>query len=205
LVSHNINNKVQYWACNFYDDFLNKKANLLMGNLKQFTIESLAATREAWIQAAEDLDMPALDYEMVLDWAENHSNYGNANGDSFAYGIFLEGNSAAVAVVDIVYHQRVGADRGWLKMLSVKFSPEFAPEQVDANPEKLLQVLDIYAIATIGTIGLTGRHMARVVKLYGRNDSLMKLLIALKERLSAQISGDYSTKIEGRWLVISAT
>jgi len=176
-----------------------------MGNLKQFTIESLAATREAWIQAAEDLDMPALDYEMVLDWAENHSNYGNANGDSFAYGIFLEGNSAAVAVVDIVYHQRVGADRGWLKMLSVKFSPEFAPEQVDANPEKLLQVLDIYAIATIGTIGLTGRHMARVVKLYGRNDSLMKLLIALKERLSAQISGDYSTKIEGRWLVISAT
>lgn len=174
-----------------------------MTKLAQFTPETLAATRAAWLAAADQMEMPAFDYEIVLDWAEKHINYVGANGDSFAYGIFPNENAAAVAIVDIVYSQRAGADKGWLKMLSVRFSPEFAPEEVEESSEKMLQVLDIYSEATLGTILLTGEHTARVVKLYGRNESLLTLLIALKERLQAKMGEKLSTKMEGRWLVIS--
>jgi hypothetical protein len=88
-------------------------------------------------------------------------------------------------------------------MLRVTVGPALSPAVVDADATKLTQVVDIYAEATIGTIKLTGDHKARVIKLYGRDDSLLTLLVALHERLRVSLSDSAHTKMEGRWLVIS--
>lgn len=172
--------------------------------VSQFDAKLIEATREAWIDSAENLGIPSLDYERVLAWAESHLNYADANSpDSLAYGVFEDGEKEALAVIDVVYSKRPGPDVGWLKMLSVSLGPVLSPAQIDADPTKLAQVIDIYAEATSGIIQLTEAHKARVIKMYGRNDSLLKLLVALNERLRTTLPNCH-TKMEGRWLVVTA-
>jgi len=170
--------------------------------LIKFTDALLAETTESWITSADNIGIPSLDYEMVLAWAKSH--LANQTDNSHAYGIFEDDDDAALAIVDIVYTQRPGPDVGWLKMLSIYLSPMLAPSEIESNTDRLLKVLDIYAEAIIGTINLTSDHKARVVKLYGRNDNLLRLLVALKERLSATLNDKCHIKMEGRWLVIAA-
>lgn len=171
--------------------------------LKKFSNQTLEVTGESWISSAENLGIPSLDYEITLAWSKDHIDY-NANGDSLAYGIFESDSDEAVATVDIVYSLRPGPDVGWLKMLNVTLGPTLSPSEIDADTSKLAQVVDIYAVATVGTIALTNDHKARVIKLYGRNDNLLTLLIALKERLIVLLKDQCHIKMEGRWLVISA-
>lgn len=169
--------------------------------LKKFTPETLAATREKWSDSAKELDIPFLDYDVILGWSESHMGYANANGDSLAYGIFEGRSDFALAIVEIVYTQR---SRGnWLKMLSVKLGPMLAPAVVEADMAKMSEVIDIYAEATIGTVELTGSHKAKTVKLYGRNENLLKLLLILNERLRSLAADKFACKMEGRWLVIT--
>lgn len=170
--------------------------------LKQFTPESVAATKAKWKEEADELDIPFLDYEVLLDWVEKHINYEGANGDSIAYGIFSGKSNYALAIVEIVYTQRSGGN--WLKMLSVKLGPALAPAILETNALKIVDVIDIYAEAVVGTLVLTGSHKAKVAKLYGRNESLLKLLVALHERLKASVADKLVSKMEGRWLVIKA-
>lgn len=171
--------------------------------IKKFSDDTLTDTHDSWISTADGLGIPGIDYLTILAWAKNHTNY-SADGDSLAYGIFEDGTDGALAIVDIIYSPRPGPDVGWLKMLRVSLGPTFAPSEIDKNPDKMAQIIDIYAEATIGTIGLTGDHKSRVIKLYGRNDSLLALLNALNERLKVVLAGKCHTKMEGRWLIISA-
>jgi len=169
--------------------------------LKKFTPATLVTTRDQWVESAKELDIPFLDYDVILEWSANHICYENANGDSLAYGIFDGKSDCAIAIVEIVYTQRTGGS--WLKMLSVKLGPTLAPVVLESDMSKLVEVLDIYAEATIGTVTLTGSHKAKVVKLYGRNENLLRLLVALNERLKAIAADKFGCKMEGRWLVIT--
>lgn len=171
--------------------------------LAQFTAVTLQDTQNAWISSAENMGIPCIDYEKLLLWTASHIDY-TVSGDSFAYGIFDEDTTEAVAIIDIVYSRRPGPDIGWLKMLSVNVGPLLSAWEVDANPSKIAQVIDIFAEAIVGTIDLTSDHKARVVKLYGRNDHLLSTLIAINERLRAIGTAKFSSKMEGRWLVITA-
>lgn len=170
--------------------------------ISQFTPELLAATREAWLAAAERADIPSIEYEMNLDWAAKHIDYSNKSGDSFAYGIFSSQGGPALAIVDIVYRRMSGPDVGWLKMLTLMLSPDYAPMDGHDETGRLIKVLEVYAHAIIGTINLTGQHAARVVKLYSRSDSQYRMLLALNERLN---KGDkFKSEVQGRWLVLTA-
>jgi hypothetical protein len=176
--------------------------------LKKFTEDSLKSTIASWISSAENLGIPSLEYEVNLAWTENHIEYETDNNlltcSSLAYGIFESESDEAVAIVDIVYSHRSGPDIGWLKMLSVKLGPTLSPLEVDSDTSKLAQVIDIYAEAIIGTISLTSDHKARVIKLYGRNEKLLTLLVALNERLHILLKDTCHTRMDCRWLVISA-
>jgi len=171
--------------------------------LKKFETDTLVETENLWVSAADSLGIPSIDYLTVLRWAQGHVDY-TSEGDSLAYGIFDDSSNEALAIVDIVYSTRPGIDVGWLKMLRVSLNPSLDSSEIEKNPDKLAQVLDIYAEATLGTIALTGDHKSRVIKLYGRNDSLLALLSALNERLKVALAATCHTKMEGRWLVISA-
>jgi hypothetical protein len=178
-------------------------ANTVILNFCKFDASLLSSTKEAWITSADNLGIPSLDYEKTLNFAATHLvEEGSPNKDLFTYGVFEVNSSEALAVIDVIYKKRPGPDVGWLKMLSVDLSPTFSPTQVDASPEKLSQVIDIYSEAILGVLKLSDVHKARIMKIYGRNDSLLTLLIALNERLRA--TNLYATKMEGRWLVVSA-
>lgn len=172
--------------------------------LDKFSSETFKITSEEWIASAGSFGIPSLDYERVLEWARNRINYENVHNDSVAYGVFKDGAEESLAIVDIIYSKRPGPDIGWLKMIDISMSPAYSPTEVESNAEKLAEVLDIYSEAIIGTIQLTSNHNARVIKIYGRNDHLLQLLIALNERLRAKFTEKLTTKFEGRWLVISA-
>ncbi|WP_428718596.1 hypothetical protein [Undibacterium curvum] len=171
--------------------------------IDQFDQAKLDATRETWINSAEALGIPSLEYNRILQWASTRIDYKANNGDSYAYGIFHKDSQEAVAIVDLVYTKRSNGDVGWLKMLDVSLSPTFAPTQILAVPERYNEVLAIYASAILGTAQLTSDHKARVVKLYGRDDDLFRLFVALNERLHTLLQ-NATSKMEGRWLVISA-
>jgi len=171
--------------------------------IDKFNADKLAATRESWINTAESFGMLALEYERMLEMVATHMDYSRSKGDSFAYGIFEKDSDEAIAIVDIVYTSRSGSQVGWLKMLQVSLGPSLAEPQVASNPEKYGQVLDVYLTAIHGTISLTDDHKAKVVKLYGRNNELMTLFLALNERLRTTLDSPYHSKMEGRWLVIS--
>lgn len=167
----------------------------------KFTPELLQITRDAWLAAATAADIPSIEYEMNLDWAAKHIDYTNTNGDSYAYGIFLEPGGPAVAIVDIVYRRMSGPDVGWLKMLTLMLSPDYAHREPQDEASRLIKILELYAHAISGTIKLTGQHAARVVKLYSRSDSQFRLLSALNEILNQ--TGDMKSEIQGRWLVLT--
>ena len=175
-------------------------------SLKEFNENSIEDTKSAWLNAADSYGIPTLDYELVLAWVVGHVDY-KAKHDSSAYGVFPEGLTEANAIVDVVYTKRPGPDVGWIKMLRVWLSPKYSPTELEKDNEKIAEVLDIYTESIKGTILLTGTHTAKVIKLYGRDNNLLLLLQALKERLSSSdaFEGNIKAKMEGRWLVISIT
>lgn len=170
--------------------------------IAQFDASKFEATKDSWLNSAESLGIPDLDYVKQIDWVARHMDY-QASGDSFAYGLFDEGSDVAVATVDIVYSRRASND-GWLKMLQLFLAPSYAPSVVSASPLALMEILDIYSSAISGTVELTGIHPARTVKLYARNDNLMSLLAGVQQRLSALPASSVKCNFEGRFLVISA-
>ena len=173
-------------------------------SLKKFNEESIEDTESAWLNAADSYGIPTLDYELVLTWMKSHVNY-DVEHDSSAYGIFSEESTEADAIVDVVYTKRPGPDVGWIKMLRVWLSPKYSPAELESDNDKINEVLDIYTESIKGTILLTGTHTAKVIKLYGRDNNLLLLLQALKERLSSSdaFNQKIKAKMEDRWLVIS--
>lgn len=165
----------------------------------QLTEASIEATRTNWTTAAVEFDMPETDVEMRMDWAAKHMTYED-QAAAFAYGI-EDNQKKIVGLMDIYYSKRPGKDQGWLKMMQLYLSPEYSYEIVKDNADKILTVADIYSAAIAGTIVLTGAHKARVVKIFGRDDLLFTILVALKTQL-AEIA-TYNVTIEGRWLVLS--
>lgn len=170
--------------------------------IAQFDAAKYEATKEDWLDSSESLGIPDLDYVKQIEWVERHMDY-QAQGDSFAYGLFDEDSDVAVATVDIVYTRRAAND-GWLKMLQLFMAPRYAPSIVSASPQALSEILEIYSSAIIGTVELTGTHPARTVKLYARNDNLMSLLAGVQQRLSASSLPGVKCNFEGRFLVISS-
>lgn len=162
-----------------------------------------------WVESANKLGIPSLEFEKTAAWVAAHSDY-TASGDSYAYGIFSEDNSSACAVVDIVYSRRAGPDIGWLKMLELTMSPEYSQSQIN-TADALLEIIRIYVAAILGTIALTDTHKARIIKLFGRNDQLMTMLASVHLHLSseAKLAADnkqlLTSRIDGRWLVISVS
>jgi hypothetical protein len=169
--------------------------------LDRFDDAKLEATRLSWASTVEDLGLFPPEYDKTISWVESHIQYDVKNGDSFAYGIFQSDKEDAVAVVDIVHSNRV-RDAGLIKMLQVTMGPALAPSRI--TTESYAELLAIYSEAVVGTIALTAEHSARIVKLYGRDDDLMKLFAALNVQLNLQTGAPLKSKLEGRWLVISS-
>lgn len=167
---------------------------------KEFTQQQFVATEEAWIASCDSYGMPSIEFEKSLEWAKSRLNY-ETKSNQYAYGVFEKDSDEAVAIIDVTYSTRV-KDVGWLKMLEVTFSPSYS-EEGEMSAHNFEDKLDIYAEAISGTINLTNHHKAKVVKLYGRNESLLMFLNALNYHIKKDANPAFKSTIEGRWLVLS--
>ncbi|MFV8643886.1 hypothetical protein [Ralstonia pseudosolanacearum] len=171
--------------------------------LLQFSQETLVSTRQVWRGHIESYEMFDLEYQRVLDAAASQIDYAHPpNGSPMAYGVFQSGAADASAIVSIVYTPRPGPSRGWLKMLEVSLSPQYDELVISGDMQKYRDVLLVFAAAISGTLNLRGTHRSKVVKLYGRNESMLKLLAGVGEGIRGVTTG-INVSMQGRWLVIS--
>ncbi|MGC7405384.1 hypothetical protein ACPWR0_07480 [Pandoraea pneumonica] len=175
-------------------------SRIAQAELRRFNDAALEATKQEWARQVGAAGVFNLDYGRTLDSIANHMNYENGGGgDHLAYGIFKKNQPHACAVVHVVYTRKPAPTRGWLKMMEVRLSPELDLSVAAADSDALLEVLQIYAASISGTFALQAVHPSNVVKIYGRNASLLQLLVALVPTLQAS---NFNAKMEGRWLVI---
>ncbi|MDC6179050.1 hypothetical protein [Ralstonia solanacearum] len=183
---------------------MHEVADLPIFELRPFSEAWLESTRLAWRAHIDNHEMFDLEYQRVLDAATNQINYAHPpNGHPMAYGVFRSGAADASAIVLIVYTPRPGPSRGWLKMLEVNLSPQYDEFVIYGDMEKYHDALQIFAAAINGTLDLRGTHRSKVVKLYGRNESMLKLLTGVGEQIVAKGAAGVTVAMHGRWLVIS--
>ncbi|MCK4125428.1 hypothetical protein HFK83_24050 [Ralstonia pseudosolanacearum] len=179
-------------------------AGLPTFELQPFSQTTLEGTGQVWRGHIEGYEIFDLEYQRVLDAAASQIDYVHPpNGSPMAYGVFRSGAAEASAIVSIVYTPRPGPSRGWLKMLEVSLSPEYDELVISGDMQRYHDVLQIFVAAIDGTLKLRGTHRSKVVKLYGRNESMLKLLAGVGERIAAQGIGGVDVDMQGRWLVIS--
>lgn len=171
--------------------------------LKAFTDKTLSSTTEEWTQYIAANEMFDLEYRRVLETASKQINYkAPPNGEPMSYGVFPKAGGSAVAIVSIVYTPRPGATKGWLKMLEVSVAPQYDELNVAGDIQKYQELLWIFSAAAIGTLALSDVHKSKVVKLYGRNESMLRLLVAVGEKLQQKTVDGVTASMQGRWLVI---
>jgi hypothetical protein len=168
--------------------------------LKPFTNDTMAATRNAWGKevCAREGEILSTQYERILQWAEDHIDYSGEKSQTFAYGIFGRSAHDADAIVELIY-TKSGAK--WMKLLDVHLSPSvdfaFAPQEVD-----LKRLMSIFAAGMDGTVHLASTvHPSNVTKMYGRSGTLLEFLKEVGTVKDNSALPGLKVSIEGRWLV----
>jgi len=171
---------------------------------REFTATTFDETNKAWREQLEKNAESLFPNEIlrVLDWAATRISYDTKAADC-AYGVFLDGEHVASAIVEIVYHRKTAASM-WVKMLDITLSPELDLSITDENQviEAIARLFGVFGAAVVGSYKLTNNKATKVVKLYGRNPPLLAFLKAF----GADISKDARLKnlevtLDGRWLV----
>ncbi len=169
---------------------------------EQLNQQSYEETLRRWTWEADANDGFPHEVERKLKWiSELLSNgKGDANHQSLAYGVFIEGASVPAAVCELVISRKSLNER-WLKLLSVVLSPEVEAKVEAGDVNAIQTAVMAYRTAVSGAFDAQLEHNADTLKLYGRNEAMLKLLTTLLATL--QTSGsDFDAKREGRWLVL---
>ena len=169
---------------------------------EQLTEQSYKATLERWTWEADANDVFPHEVERKLRWVgELLSNgKGDPNHRSLAYGAFTVGSDVPAAVCELVISRKTMNER-WLKLLSVILSPEVEAKVEAGDVEAIQTAVMAYRTAVSGAFDAQLEHNADILKLYGRNEAMLKLLTTLLATLQSSGS-DFDAKKEGRWLVL---
>ena len=172
--------------------------------LQEFSKEKLEESRKQWIHEANALNYPTIDIEKVFTYALNHLDYKKVNNDSLSYTVFCEESNDCLAVVDVIVSNN-NPQKTYIKMLQVDLCPKYIDILLSDRMEQIDLVIDVYVKATLGTILLTTRHKADIVKLYGRTKSMKLLLKSMESSINTNEGFKGSTNWEGNWLTIKPT
>ncbi len=163
-------------------------------NLASFTKQSFADTKNNWIAYAGCQPVFSLECGPIFDWIEERL-LEDKNSDTSAYGLFEPGSSTAVAIVEVVNSTKTKGPM--IKMLKVIFSPQFW-DTVAYRQE----ILNIYVGAIGGCVKLSMKRKTKILKLYGRTNELLSVMMDLHTELVKTPINGVKAKIEGRWLVL---
>lgn len=169
---------------------------------EQLDRKNYEATLQRWTWEAEANDRFPHEVERKLRWIGDllADANGDPNNKSLAYGVFAEYSEVPAAVCELIISRKTINER-WLKLLSVTLSPEVEARVEEGDVDAILTAVMAYRTAVSGAFDAQLEHQADTLKLYGRNEDMLKLLSTLLVTL--QSSGtDFDAKKEGRWLVL---
>lgn len=90
---------------------------------------------------------------------------------------------------------------GMTKLLKVFITPQYWEVKEHEN-----EVVNIFIAAINGSLSISSQVKSKTVKIYGRTDSLLDLLIKVHDTITKSVidqSSQITSSIGGRWLEIS--
>jgi hypothetical protein len=170
---------------------------------RQFTHEEFERTLEKWKVEAEVAELFPNEVEQRLAWIPLSINAPSLDRTKqMAYGVFQPGADVAIATCELLLSDRGTLVGKWLKMIRVTLSPEI---EISMGLEDMAAVnlaIKAYKTAVIGSFAERLTHDADTVKLYGRNEEILRFLMFLLAAINEQ-SGKLRAHRAGRWLVIN--
>jgi hypothetical protein len=163
------------------------------------------ATLAKWMAEAESGDLFPNEVQQRLNWIPE--TFLPADGQSqkqLAYGVFQRDSNIAIATCELILADSGALAERWLKMLKVTLSPEIELAVQSDDMEATDVAVNAYKAAVLGSFHVRLTHDADTLKLYGRNDELLRFLMVLLVTIGQDPSSKLSAKKEGRWLVIKS-
>ena len=157
-------------------------------------------TETAWDRdLAHSSDIFPGDVWRIIKLANDHSDYDNKDAPNLAYGIF-DAKDIADSVVEIIVSK---SGKKWIKLLDCFIRPSISERAYRKDTEAIEKLVGIYSAAIVGTILLADHHKARLVKVFGRSESLLYILTSVAKYINeSDAELNVKAKIEGRWLVV---
>jgi len=164
---------------------------------EQFTAESAAASRQAWLHEAKDGLAFEPEIERLFDWVDSHQSI--CDNDSVAFGVFEGLTNKAVGICEVIIQRKTIRSK-WVKMLRLHLRPSTDAKLQDGHPE---EAMDVFVESMQGSMGLQMAHQANTLKVYGRTNEQLNFLRALLRHLQPTLEGKpVKASIEGRFLSI---
>lgn len=159
--------------------------------LREFTQARFEQVRNEWRDAA-GVDEFTVELGPMFEWAEQHLS--PTPGDSMVFELRNVVTDKCLAIADIV-----DTETRMSKLLKLHLTPEIWSLE---GTEKVQNVALIYmsAYTCVITKGIDKR--VRQVKIYGRNDFMLKVLRSLHAGWSTDDLGLHAS-MQGRWLVVT--
>jgi len=169
--------------------------------IKQISKELLEQTEKAW-QLVVGVEEFASEFQAIFEWIGSHIDYDETCVNSRAYAIVDDGQKVASGFVEIVSTKPSGgkANGRLTKLLKVFVSPQYWE-----IAEHRGEVSAIFMAAINGVVKISEVNHSKTIKIYGRTQSLLDLLIVIDKLISSDAAAKefITTCIKGRWLEIS--
>lgn len=173
-----------------------------------FDAKSIERTCTTWVKDLDTCEgVFPVDVHAIVEYIQKNSIYEHSTLDSIAYGIFPNSGtskSEASAVVKVIISK---AGKKWIKMIDCQIRPQIEDNASRESASDIQKIMEIYSAAIVGSLRLTNTHKVKTVKVYGRNNALLRMLTLTAGYLKEQLTEHalpLKVSIEGRWLVVNA-
>lgn len=174
--------------------------------MKELNADILNLTAQSWSDLS-DGEVFEIELKHHLDWAKDHIYYDDKSKTSFAYGIFQEGHpdgQPAEAIIEIIQSP---TGKRMTKLLKIVTSPRLWD---DNDLDAVNDLREVTTAAIQATVTESDKNGSQIIKFYGRNSSLLKILSSINKKLNEQIEDPthplhkkLSSRIVNRWLELS--
>ena len=166
---------------------------------KPFTAESAEKTGTHWRKQAEKAGSFPTDVEQILGWTKEHVTIVD---NQIAYGVFPDGSNIACGICELVITKK-SYKEGWVKFIHLRLDPEIDAQIFSNVPAGVTSAVEAYIACVVGVLDVKDAHKATTIKVFGRTQEQMQFLTQLSAALQNRDSLRFTSKIEGRWLVLT--
>ena len=171
---------------------------------RQFDANDYDATRKKWLEESVQYDCFPAEVEGKFDPVKAWLDGAGADEPhrTVHYGVFQPGQNIAVAHCEMVLSNKGSRAEKWLKLIKLTLSPEVDTLQLQEDMAAIQTAVKAYRTAVLGSFAERAAHDADTLKIYGRNEEQLRLLIQMMSLINEDQAAGLSATKEGRWLVL---